>query len=437
MTQIRELQAPTLPRSLWAATAVAPKRFDALEDDIATEVAVVGGGFTGLSTALHLSERGIDVAVIEAAEPGWGASGRNGGQVIPGLKYDPDELEAMFGADLGGRMAKAAGEAPDVVFDIVARYGLDCEADRRGWIQAAFGRKSLETLTRRARQWQARGVAARALDGAEATRLIGGKGYVGGWADPRGGGLQPLSYARELARVAAGNGARIFAATPATKLSRSAKGWRVETPGGSVTAATVILATNGYTDALWPGLERSVIPVYSFQIATVPLSENLRRTVLPEGHVVSDSRRLLRYFRLDSHGRLLMGGRSPFTDRPTFEDGRTLKGWIEEMFPQLGDVEMEYVWSGRVAVTADHLPHLNALAPGVYAALGFNGRGVAMTTQMGRILADLASGTPAEELPFPVTSVQPIRFHGFYRPVLEGLVRYYRLRDRWEAAKTA
>lgn len=437
MSHISELKAPAMPPSLWAATAVPGQPFDTLSGDISAQVAVIGGGFTGLSTALHLSERGIDVVVLEAAEPGWGASGRNGGQVIPGLKHDPDELEALLGPERGARAVDAAGGTADLVFALIERYAIDCDARRSGWIQAATGPSGLAAMIRRSEQWTARHVAARLLDEAEITRLVGGGGYVGGWIDPRGGSVQPLSYARGLARAAAGNGARIFADSPATRLSRQAAAWRIDTPGGSVTAASAVLATNGYTETLWPGLERSIIPVYSFQVATRPLSENVRRTILPEGHAVSDSRRLLRYFRLDAEGRLLMGGRAPFTDRPTFHDARTLKRWIEEMFPQIGDPELAYVWSGRVALTADHLPHLHELAPGLHAALGYNGRGVAMATQMGRILADLASGTPAQEAALPVTPMRQIRFHGLHRPILHGLVQYYRLRDRWEARARA
>ncbi len=422
-----------MPRSLWAATAKPAPATAALRGEAKADVAIVGGGYTGLSAALHLAESGARVVLLEAAEPGWGASGRNGGQVIPGLKYDPDELIAMYGPELGPRLVRAVGGGADLVFALIRKHGIACDAAQTGWIQPAHCAKALDMVKRRAESWARHGAQVQLLSRAEVTRLVGAAGYVGGWLDGRGGGVQPLSYARGLAQAAARRGARLHGGSPALRLARGDGRWRVESRAGAVLADSVIIGTNGYTDDLWPGLKRTVMPLYSFQIATRPLGDNLRRSILPEGHIASDTRRLLRYFRLDARGRFIMGGRGPFKELPGPDDAGRLRAATAKLFPQLGDQPWEFHWSGRVAFTADHLPHLHELAPGLHAGLGFNGRGVAMATLMGKFLAARALGKGQAEIDFPITAMQPVAFHALYRPVARGVAAYYRLRDALEA----
>lgn len=419
------------PPSLWAATARPGPSYPALAGSVRSGTVVVGGGFTGLSTALHLAEAGRDVALLEAHSIGWGASGRNGGQVIAGLKYDPDELEEMFGPQLGPRLVRAAGEGPDYLFRLIERLGIRCDARQTGWIQPAHSDAALAAVQRRARQWQARGAAARVLDRGETAALIGSDVYRGGWLDGRGGAIQPLAYARGLAAAAADRGARLHAGSPALRVARDGDGWRVETPGGAVTADTLVLATNAYTDDLWPPLRRSVVPTFSLQVATDPLPEAIRRTILPQGHVASDTLRLLRYYQIDGNGRFVLGARGPFRDDVGPAHAGEHLRHIRQLYPQLDGVPLRHVWSGQVAMTADHLPHLHALAPGVFAALGYNGRGVALTTTMGRFLAALVSGAPAEAVDFPVTPLRPLPLHRFNRLAVRVVTQYYRLRDRF------
>lgn len=430
--QMRNLYnpAPESP-SLWAATAEAGRNFPALSGAARVKSVVVGGGFTGLSTALHLAEAGHDVALLEANMVGWGASGRNGGQVIAGLKYDPDELEEMFGSDLGPRLVQAVGDGPDYLFRLIERLGIRCNARQNGWIQPAHSEGALATVQRRARQWQRRGASTQILGDKEAAKLLGSDAYLGGWLDRRGGGIQPLSYARGLAAAAADRGARIYAGSPALRTVRDGNGWRIETQNGSLTADTLVLATNAYTDDLWPGLRRSVVPTFSLQVATGPLPEAIRRTVLPEGQLASDTLRLLRYYQIDGDGRFVLGARGPFRDGVALADAGEQLRHIRQLYPQLNGVPFSYVWSGQVAITADHLPHLHVLAPSVFAALGFNGRGVALTTTMGRFLAALASGTPIEAVDFPVAPLRPLPLHAFNRLGVRIVTQYYRLRDRF------
>src|SRR5437016_4881950 len=198
-----------LPPSLWAATARKARATPPLDASRKADVAIVGAGYSGLAAALQLAEAGVSVVVLEAGEPGWGASGRNGGQVIPGLKYDPDELVVMFGPKAGEHLIRVAGAAPDTVFDLIARHDIDCEARRCGWIQPAFAAADLDLIARRAEQWQRRAAPVEVLDRDTVRRLIGSPIYHGGWLDRRAGSVQPLSYARGLARAAQKAGALV------------------------------------------------------------------------------------------------------------------------------------------------------------------------------------------------------------------------------------
>ncbi|HVW57892.1 MAG TPA: FAD-binding oxidoreductase [Rhizobiaceae bacterium] len=429
-------QPDALPASLWAATAVPRPSYEHFTNDGSVDVAVIGAGFTGLSTALHLARAGRSVAVLEAYEPGWGASGRNGGQIIAGLKHNPDQLEAELGATLGTGMAREYGAGGDLVFSLIDRYSIHCEDRRSGWIQGAHGPKAMREFVKpRCDQWKARGVDARLLDQEEISRLVGSSrsAYCGGWFDPRGGVLQPLSYARGLAAAAQSEGATIYADAAVRRLRQDNGKWELVLDEGSLRAQKVVLATNAYTDDLWPGLRRTVIPVTSFQIATRPLPASIRETILPGGQGVADTRRLLLYFRLDHDGRLLMGGRSPVDDNPRMEDAASLRSAIARIFPQAAGEETEFVWSGRVAITKDGLPHAHILAPGLYAALGFNGRGVAACTVTGKLMAQLVNGAEPGELPLLVATPDPFVFHSLRKLGVFAASQYYRVLDRLEA----
>ena len=421
------------PPSAWTGGADPLPDTRPLEGDRRADVAVVGAGYTGLSAALHLAERGVGVAVLDAAEPGWGASGRNGGQIIPGLKHDPDELERQFGRETGRRMWQIAGGAADFVFELIARHKISCHAQQCGWIAAAPHAAALESVRSRTEQWLRRGAAVELLDRRRIQELTGTTGYVGGMLDRRAGALQPLAFVRGLAWAAQQAGAAIHGGSLVRGLEVAPGGWRVDTQAGSVTARSVILATNAYTDDLWPGLRRTVLPVQSYQVATQPLAEDVRRQVLPGGQVVSDLRRILFYFRLDPEGRLLMGGRGPLDDRGDPALFARLETVARRFFPQIGAPRWEHRWSGRVALTADHLPHLHEPRPDLLIGLGYNGRGVAMATVMGKLLADRALGASPAELGWPVTPIEPIRLHAWRLPVMALVVRWKRFQDWLDA----
>jgi glycine/D-amino acid oxidase-like deaminating enzyme len=431
------MESKELPKSLWAATAIPPDpAIRLLGCDIRTEIVVIGAGFVGLNAALRLLESGRQVVVLDAAEPGWGASGRNGGQIIAGLKHDPEKLIATFGQPLGARMIAAFGAAADQVFKRIETHGIDCHAQRSGWIYAAHGRKPLHTLVEpRHRQWQAQGVDGALLTARQLTELIGcaPDAYAGGWLDRRGGVLQPLSYCRGLAQAVLARGGMVYRDTPATRLRPEGGGWLLGAGRFRIQADKIVLATNAHTDGLWPGLARTIVPVTSFQIATKPLPPSLSETILSGNQGVTDTRRLLVYYRRDHTGRFVIGGRSPVDDAPQFSDAGAMQRLARRLFPQLDMRALDFVWSGRVAITKDRLPHLHVLAPNLFTALGCNGRGVAVGTVLGHVLGELVAGAEPETLPFPVTTPDPFHLHGFRQAGIFALSRFYLLLDRLDA----
>lgn len=427
-----------LANSLWTATANPGSSFPRLQEaDLSADVAIIGAGFTGLSAAAHLGRRGVRAVLLDAHAPGWGGSGRNGGQVLPGLKEDPDTIERMLGDERGKRMVRLAGHAPDEVFDLVARHGIACNPIRAGWIQPAHSARTLAVSAERARQWRLRGAPVEVLTQEAVRGLIGAPAYIGGLIDRRAGSIHPLNYCLGLAAAAASLGVRIHGDSPVTAIDRAptGAGYRLSTPQGSVQAGQVLVCTNAYTPEVFSTLRRSVLPVCSVQVASVPLAPELRARVLADGQVVSDMYRLLTYYRQDAQGRLVMGGRGAFGTQAIQRQLERVRKRAAELFaPTLGDLKWEYAWGGLVGLTQDHFPHLNRLREGVHAAVGFNGRGVAMATVLGRLLAEKACGAHDDDLDFPVTPVAPVPLHALHRVIVSGAVAWNGLLDRSERA---
>lgn len=428
------MSAPLFPLdpSLWYATARPAPVHAPLDGDAVADVAIVGAGFAGSTAALELATAGHRVILLEAREPGWGGSGRNGGQVIPGLKYDPDEMEAKYGPEAGRALVAFAGSTADAVFDRIARFGLSVPHAREGWIQGAYDAASVATVERRCAQWQKRGVTgARVLDRAQAAAEIGSDTYFGAWFDPRGGAVQPLDYVRELARAAAAAGATVHGSTPVVDVVRQGDAWRVVTASGaSVRANKVLICTNAYTGSLLPPAGRTVVTPNSYQVATEPLPADVAASILKGGRVSSDTRRLLNYFRLDHTGRLLMGGRGPSRQPTSGADWVHLERAARRMFPQIGDARIDYRWCGHVSVTPDHLPHIHEPEPGLVVNMGCQGRGVGLETAMGAALARYVTTGDARVLPFPILPMRPIPFHFLQEFYVAAAVQWYRLLDR-------
>ncbi|KXF75462.1 FAD-dependent oxidoreductase [Paramesorhizobium deserti] len=416
--------------SLWAATADPAPATPALEGAHTADVVVIGAGYTGLTAALSLTEGGASVIVADMVGPGFGASGRNGGQVIPGLKLDPDVLDAVFGeatTDFAGRTA-------DTVFSLIEKHRIECEPIRQGWIQGSVKKSHLPTLEKRMLQWQSRGAPVEMLDAQAMKRRTGGIGFVGGWIDMRAGSIHPLNYARGLASAALAAGIKVHGNSEATELKRNGSRWAVMfSNGAKVVADNVVIATNGYSSSLWPGLKATVIPANSFQIATAPLDSNLLERILPERSAVSDSRRVGNYFRIGPGDRLMMGGRGSFSDPRSPADYHRIVGALHAFFPEVRSVSLEFRWTGRVAMTRDHLPHIHQPAPGLTMALGYNGRGVAMASALGTAIGAHLLNSTVNPLPLKLTDIKPLPLHDLHPIYASAMIAYYRLRDSLES----
>lgn len=397
------------------------------------DLVVIGGGFLGLSSAMAAARNGYTVRVLEARRVGEGASGLNGGQVIPGLKYDPEWLLAHFGPEKGAALLEFAATTADRVFDLIDAENLDVPYVRNGWIQAAHTEKALAGARERNRQWQARGANVKLLGAEEIATLTGTSNYIGGWWDRRAGVIDPLCFVTELSRLAEFAGVRIAENAPVARLRRDGSAWEATTASGlTVKARFAIVATNAYADGLIPGLARTLVPLHSFQIATAPLSPELQAQILPQGQAVSDSRRILVYYRKSADGRLVLGGRGRMAVPRDERDWKHLHHAMLRLYPQLSGVPIEKRWFGRVALTPDHLPHIHEPEPGLLIAAGCQGRGVGLMTALGPKLAEYIASGDASRLPLPISSIRPIPFHDFRQVGVAATIAWYRFLDALE-----
>lgn len=401
-----------------------------LEGDARADVAVVGGGITGLSTALHVAEKGAKVILLEAEEPGWGASGRNGGQVNAGLKFDPDVVERDHGADLGRRMNALAGSAPTFVFDLVKRHAIRCDARQNGTLRAAVGARHAAAIRNSVDQQAGRGAPVEYLERDAVARATGTDRYLAAMLDRRGGDLNPLSFARGLARAAMGAGAAVHCGTRVSGLTGAGGSWHLHTGRGTVTADQVVLATNGYTDDLWPRLRRTIVPLFGAIAASAKLPPEIAQAIMPGRSVLYESGAITVYYRVDNEQRLLIGGRGPMREVGAPAEIPHMVAYARKLWPILQSVEWPYAWGGRLAMTADHYPHVHEPAHGVLACLGYNGRGVALATSMGSQLAQRLL-KPSIAIDMPVTTIKTIGLHALWPIAVRAAIAHGRLRDYW------
>ncbi|MBL0917565.1 MAG: FAD-binding oxidoreductase [Hydrogenophaga sp.] len=397
---------------LWAASAPPAPEAPPLQGHHVVDVAIVGAGFTGLSAALHLAEGGASALVLEAMDIGFGGSGRNVGLINAGMWVMPSSLPAVLGPVHGERLLERLGHGPSVVFDLIARHGIACEAERNGTLHCAVGRAGWREIGARAREWQALGAPVELLDAATAARLTGTSAFTGALLDRRAGTLQPLAYARGLARAAQAAGAALHARSPVTGLRDEGTHWRLTTAqGATVDARWVLVATNAYSapDGLWPGLDSEIVHLPYFNLATRPLGERERATILPQRQGAWDTHPVLSSFRLDAAGRLIFGsvGALHGAGHAIHRDwGRRA---LARLFPALRGIDFEHAWYGHIGMTRNALPRLHRLARNTWSFSGYNGRGIAPGTVFGRELARLVLGQQGEaDMALPVTPVQAV-----------------------------
>jgi glycine/D-amino acid oxidase-like deaminating enzyme len=390
---------------LWAMTAPGAPPTGKLAGDAATDVCIVGGGYTGLSAALHLAKKGIRAVVLEARDVGFGGAGRNVGLVNAGMWVMPDELPKVLGPVYGDRLLTLLGDAPAAVFDIVKTYGIACELRTEGTLHCAVGQTGLDELKAREAQWQARGAPVRLLSTEETKAMVGSSAYSAALLDARAGTIQPLAYVRGLAKAALKEGAIIHTDSAVSRVEADTGRWRVLTASGSVAADWVIMATDAYAQGPWEVIRREQVHLPYFNCATTPLPEEVRASILPGGQGAWDTKEVLSSFRMDALGRLVFGSVGALKGM-----GETIhRDWalraLHRIFPQVGPVAFEAEWYGQIGMTDDNLPRFHRFADRVIAICGYNGRGIAPGTVMGRTLAEhIAGERPEDALPLPVTA---------------------------------
>ena len=414
--------------SYYAATANQGTDYASLEGEQRADVCVVGAGFTGISTALHLAERGYNVHVVEASKVGWGASGRNGGQMIGGISGE-EKLLGRGGPDVEELLWKMRWAGHYIIRERVARYGIDCDL-KAGYLDVALRKRHLKAFRAEFDNLQRHNFPHefQLLSASETRDVIGTEAYIGSLLNMGNGHLHPLILCIGEASAAVKNGATIYESSPALRIEMHSKP-KVITQNGSVSSDWVVIAGNAY-HSLVPELQGILFPVNSFIIATEPLSKELADTINPKDLAVCDPNFVLEYFRLSADKRLLFGGRiNYFGADPSFIR-KNLRPRMLRIYPQLRDLKIDYAWGGTIGVPLNRVPQFGRVAPNIIYAQGYSGHGVNVTHLAGQILADAIAGTCER---FDVFSkIKPIRLPGAHRlqkPMVALGVFYYQLRD--------
>ncbi len=420
--------------SYYAATAHDVRDHAPLAGARNCDVAIIGGGYTGLSAALHLAQNGVDVAVLEAHRLGWGASGRNGGQIHNGIRPDQHTLEKRLGRDDARKIWELSLDAAALVRSLIAEHAIDCDL-RQGIIHALHKRRYIAP-TRRYLDHLRRAYSADHFDWLETPALaqaLGTDHYHEGYRDRAQGHLHALNFALGLGRAAHRAGATIYEQTRVTEIASTARtaqphGWRLSGEAGTLTADTVIVACNGYLEGLCAEVAARVMPINNFILTTRPLGA---RQPIAGGEAAADSRFVVYYWRPTADGRLLFGGGETYSPRFPADIAAFVRRHLLRIYPQLADVRIDYAWGGTLAVTVHRFPLVRRLRSGVYTAGGYSGQGVAMGTLGGKILAGAITGAP-DRLDL-IGKLSCPAFPGgtwLRRPALVAAMSYYALRDR-------
>ncbi len=419
------------PPGYYAASARALPRFGAAMGDLSCDVAVIGGGYTGLSAALHLAQAGYDVALVEANRVGWGASGRNGGQVGSGQRVDQDDLEATVGTGPARALWDISVQSLTLVRALIKRHDIACDyapgiihADHRARFVSHSHAYAEKLRTRYGYD------DIRPLDFNEVRELVDSKDYFGGTLDMGSGHLHPLNYALGLAAAARDAGVRIFEDTRINAITPG-EPVVITSPAATIRAGSVLLACNGYLGGLEPRIARRVMPINNYILATEPLGPEAARALIRDNHAVADSRFVVNFFRLSQDRRLLFGGSESYGYRFPKDIAAQVRKPMLRVFPQLRDTRIDHAWGGTLGITMSRMPNFQRLRGNILSAGGFSGHGVAMATLAGQIMAETIAGT-AERFDL-MASVPTPAFPGGVAlrwPLLVAAMTWYSLRDR-------
>jgi gamma-glutamylputrescine oxidase len=419
--------------SLWAATAEPLPAFPKLAGERRADVVIIGAGYTGLSAAHHIAKSGLVPLVLEANQPGWGASGRNGGVITAKFRLSFRDIDAVHGRAMAQRMYGIAYESVDIVEELVSEFGItSARLTRSGQVKAAHNDATLKAAVDEA-AWMTREMGdakVRILDRDQVRDETGSRVFVGGVLNPGSGGVHPLNYLRGLAGGVAKRGVPIFQESPVLALRRDGDGVIAETPGGSVRARQAIIATNSYSDltSATARLQRTLVPFRSALIATEKLSPNLAGSLMPTGRTYTETKRMMRWFR-KVDDRVIFGGRGAFGKQDSESAFDALRKAMVGIFPELADIPLAFKWSGLVAMTLDSVPHVGRLDDRTFYSVGYNGAGVAMSSLMGRYLAALVRGEAVDLGLLDARRVRTIPFYPLREPAVRAVAGWYQFLD--------
>ncbi len=419
------------PPSYYAATAKGLRSRPPLPGDLRTDVCIIGGGLTGVSAALHLAERGIGVVLLEARRLGWGASGRNGGQLHSGQRLDQESLEGLIGEPAARALFELARDALTLVRTRIARHAIPCDLADGMLIAAAKPAHFRDLVTQAhylARHYDCHRLAV--VEPGQMAQYVASPRYHGGVRDLEGGHLHPLTFLLGLAGAAESAGARLFETTPVVALCKTTP-TRVTTPHGTVTADAVILAGNAYLEHLVPEAAATILPINSFVGVTDPLSPAQAPALLPHAGAVADTRMVLAYYRLTADNRLLLGGGESYGADFPKDITRIIRERIAWVFPQMRDTPVSHAWGGRIAVTLSRMPEIRRLGSGRYLAHGFSGQGLAIAPLAGKLLAEAIAGEDAGLRAFEAVKARPLPGGSYLRrPLMVLAMLWATLKDR-------
>ncbi|OWY01787.1 gamma-glutamylputrescine oxidoreductase [Thioclava sp. F1Mire-8] len=378
--------------SYYAASAnPAPLRPE-LEGAVEADICVVGAGFSGLSTALHLAEKGYSVTVVEGARIGWGASGRNGGQVVNGLNASLDVIESRYGQDTANFVAGLVMEGGDIIRERVATYDIRCDL-KPGNVFAGLTGKHMQELEARWKLWRSYGIESQEMLSREQMREHAASDlYAGGMIDHKGGHLHPLNLALGEAAAVEKLGGTIYEMSPVNFVDTEATRPVIRTAKGQITAKTLVLCGNAYLGHVVPTLERRVMPVSTQVMATEPLGEAKARELMPSDVCIEDVRYILDYYRMSADNRLLFGGGTVYGGADPKDIKAKLWKNLEKVFPQLKGTKIDYAWSGNFALSFSRVPQMGRIGQNTYFAHGYSGHGVTGSHTFGRILSEAING---------------------------------------------